>query len=77
MRQQHRYKNWNLSGHEIGDKSFNVTHEDRVLAVLMDIREELQTLNDVFRCHNALAIPELLRAIKKNTTKRKRKAVKK
>lgn len=44
------------------------------LAVLMDIRDELQTLNMVFRCHNTLAIPDLLRAIKKNTTKRARKA---
>lgn len=43
------------------------------LAVLMDIRDELQTLNGVFRCHNALAIPNLLRAIRRNTAKPRKK----
>lgn len=45
------------------------------LAVLMDIRTELQTLNRVFQCRNFLAIPRKLDRISKNTAKpRKRKA---
>lgn len=56
---------WNVGDNPSWDRS--------KLATLMDIRDELQTLNRVFRCHNFLAVPDLLRAIKKNTTKRKYK----
>ena len=49
----------------------NTPKEDARLAVLMDIRDELQILNCVFRCHNFLDIPFKLDAIKKNTTKKK------
>lgn len=49
------------------------TWEQVQVALLMDIRDELQTLNNVFRCPNALAIPKLLREIKRNTTKTTRK----
>lgn len=58
--------NWNLPE---GVNSWDAAR----LAVLMDIRDELRTLNAVFRCHNALAIPQLLREIKKNTTKKPRR----
>jgi len=59
---------WDL----IANGEGNPTSWDQVqVALLMDIRDELQELNRVFRCHNALAIPDLLRQIKKNTTKRK------
>ena len=43
------------------------------LAVLMDLRDELIKLNRVFECHNALAIPDLLRRIESNTRKPQRK----
>ena len=42
------------------------------LAVLMDIRDELQTLNRLLGCQRFLDIPYLLRDIKRNTTKPKR-----
>ena len=38
-----------------------------VVAVLMDIRRELQQLNEVFRCPNVQAIPSRLRRIERNT----------
>lgn len=41
------------------------------IAVLMDIRDELQQLNGLLRCNNFLAIPSELRTIRRNTTKRK------
>lgn len=41
------------------------------LAVLMDIRDELQSLNRLLSCTNFLSIPASLRTIVANTTKRK------
>lgn len=47
---------------------------DQVLvAVMMDVRDELQQLNRVLGCHNFLAVPSVLRDIRRNTTRRKRK----
>ena len=43
------------------------------LAVLMDIRFELQSLNALLHCHNFTGIPQVLRSIKRNTTKAKRR----
>lgn len=43
------------------------------LAVLMDIRDELQTLNNVFRCNNFLNIPHVLARISRNTHKPKKR----
>ena len=65
-----RYKNaeWNCGNHEVQ----SVAHAQ--LAVLMDIRDELQALNRIFQCHNFLAIPQKLDAIAKNTQKKKRRA---
>jgi len=42
-------------------------------ALLMDIRDELQTLNRLLACPNFTQIPTTLRAIRKNTTKARRK----
>ena len=41
------------------------------LAVLMDIRDELQQLVGLLGCKNAVDIPNILRRIDVNTTKRK------
>ena len=38
-------------------------------AILMDIRDELKVLNQVFRCSNFLEIPHILRTIRRNTAK--------
>jgi hypothetical protein len=39
----------------------------------MDIRAELKRLNHLLHCHNFTEIPGVLRGIRRNTTKRKRK----
>lgn len=47
------------------------------LAVLLDIRDELQTLNRLLGCQNFTDVPNILRAIQYNTKKpRKRKTAK-
>ena len=45
------------------------TFDQAKLAVLMDIRDELQALNRIMSCSNTLAIPALLRSIGANTEK--------
>lgn len=49
--------------------------EHAQIAVMMDIRDELQKLNGLLHCQNFLSIPRVLAEIRRNTTKpRKRKA---
>lgn len=43
------------------------------LAVLMDLRDELKSINRRLNCSETLGIPRTLRAIQRNTTKRKYK----
>lgn len=42
-------------------------------ALLMDIRDELQRLNTLVHCQDAIDIPQILRRIEKNTTKKPRR----
>lgn len=42
-------------------------------AVLMDIRDELQRLNELLHCSNAIAIPRILKRIATNTAKPRKK----
>ncbi len=69
---RHKNINWDLA-EEINGDGRPCGLARRQVAVLMDIRDELQTLNSVFACRNFLDVPQLLRDIKRNTTKRKRK----
>lgn len=48
------------------------TWEQVQVALLMDIRDELQTLNIVLRCPQFQLIPHKLDAIRRNTTKKRR-----
>jgi hypothetical protein len=62
-------RDWNLA-----DEKGNITTWEKVgIAVLLDIRQELRTLNGILKCPNFLAIPRKLEAIRRNTVK-KRKA---
>ena len=45
--------------------------EPVVVAVLMDIRRELKSLNRLLACDNFLSIPSTLRRIQRNTLRRK------
>jgi hypothetical protein len=55
--------NWRLP--EAG----TVSHDQAQLAVLMDIREELRTLNRLLGCSNFTGIPRVLKRISANTAK--------
>jgi hypothetical protein len=72
-----RFKNvnWGLPGAD-SDRTAPVDMVKQ--ALLMDIRDELQTLREINRamrdrlnCRETMAIPGLLKQIVKNTTKRK------
>lgn len=52
------------------DFNGKVTVPDAQLAVLMDIRSELQSLNRVFACRNFQEMPDILRDIKRKTRAR-------
>jgi hypothetical protein len=70
---RHRNKNWKLSGIEEASGSHSVETWDVQIAVLMDIRDELQAIKAVLQCPNTQAIPSLLRQLVRQT-KPKRKA---
>lgn len=54
---RHKNENWNL-----GESNANncVSWQQMHMALLMDIRDELQKLNALLHCGNFLAIPERL-----------------
>jgi len=69
---RHKSENWCLpEGKPNSTGGRNHSWESIHSALLMDIRDELQTLNRVFACHNAQAIPRYLRTIAGNTKRKK------
>jgi hypothetical protein len=67
-------KQWPNAEWNLADETGNITTWEKVgIAVLMDIRRELQKLNRLFQCPNFQAIPKKLDRIGRNTA-RKRKA---
>lgn len=60
--------NWTIKTDRDGLTSIDDAH----LAVLMDLRDELQQLNRLLSCTNFTGIPTTLRTIARNTTKQKR-----
>lgn len=67
----------NRAGIEWIIPSGQITHDQALLAVTMDIRREPQILNRLLGCSNFVAIPETLREIRRNTTKKRRRVKKK
>ena len=67
---------------DLVDASGRIASWDHVaIAVLMDIRRELKTLNGIIGCQNFIAIPNILREIRNhadrvrlNTTKRRKRS---
>lgn len=63
-------KNWSVGGEEdVNGEAVRWpdTWQGQQLAVLMDVRDELQKLNNIFGCHNFLEIPRVVKAIRTNT----------
>lgn len=70
MDKRHKNGNWQLPTNDSGViQTWDAVHT----AVLMDIRDELKQLNRVFACPNFQGIPQVLRRIRANTTKPKRR----
>lgn len=65
---RHKNTQWKIPD----DNSGRVTWDGCKLAVLMDIRDELQRLNNLLRCPNFLAIPRKLDLIARKLPIRKR-----
>ena len=61
--------NWNL---EATGNGCIKTWEQAGIAVLMDIRDELKALNGIIGCRNVMDVPQILREIRRNTTKRRK-----
>ncbi len=64
--------NWDVLIHT-SDDGERAASDQLQLAVLCVIRDELKKLNALLHCGNCIQIPQILRDIKRNTTKRKRK----
>lgn len=63
---------WTVCEKKDGDR---ISFEGAQLAVLMDLRTELQKLNNLLYCSQCVSIPSVLRQIQRNTqirTQRKR-----
>lgn len=60
---------WSLPTNQNG----TVAIEFVQVALLMDLRDELQKLNRLLHCSNFLEIPRILRTIRHNTTKPRRR----
>lgn len=67
-----RYKNVNWT---LPDKNIETWDQVQV-AVLMDIRDELQRMNSLLSCSNFIGIPHTLKSIDKKLTKKRPKKVK-
>lgn len=62
---RHKNGNWRLPTSGNGSPE---TWDAVKIAVLMDIRDELQALNRLLACPNFTAIPTVLRTIRRNTS---------
>lgn len=56
-------------------KHYESISQAQLLAVMMDIRDQLQSLNAVFHCGHFLDVPRKLDRIEKNTRKRQQPKV--
>lgn len=65
--QYKRFKDNAWTVRENADRT--VSYEGAQLAVLLDIRDELKSLNRLLNCPNFTGIPHSLNVIRKNTTK--------
>lgn len=57
--------NWVIVSHDDG----SVSRDQVLIALLMDVRDELKRINRALYCENFLDVPHLLRMIRANTAK--------
>lgn len=71
---RHKDVIWNLSEGVLDSSTGYRRHDISSIhaALLMDIRDELQKLNRILSCTNFTMIPSILRAIRSNTSKKRR-----
>ncbi len=58
-------RRWANAGWQVADERGNLHQGGAQLAVLMDIRDELQRLNGLLHCGNFTGIPMTLRSIRR------------
>lgn len=70
---RHRDRDWDLGGTEgPKGKSQGVSDGHMIAAVLMDIRQELHTLNERLGCPNFIRIPAVLDGIRRKLPARRK-----
>ena len=62
-------KSWRLRSEDKPDGIISLSTEEGVLAVLMDIRDEMKKLNRTIDCPNFQKIPKILKTIRGNTAR--------
>lgn len=67
---RHKNLSWNLGGR---DRNGQLEWVQVKCAILLDIRDELQTLNRLLACQNFIVMPATLRSIQRNTAKPKKR----
>jgi hypothetical protein len=73
---RHKNAEWTVGDEHTGEVP---TWERAGIAVLMDLRDELQEMNrtlSVLKCINFIRIPRILDGIRKNTTRKRRQTKK-
>ena len=71
---RHKDQNWSLpDGYKQSDGSRTHSWESIQVSLLMDLRDELKSLNRLLHCSNFIAIPRKLDRIGRNTEKKRRK----
>ena len=74
---RHKDEQWDLAeSQRDSDGVWRTSNEVVELSLLMDLRDELKRLNNilnVLRCPDFLAIPRILKAIRANTEKPRKK----
>jgi len=71
---RHKDVDWNLGeGEKNSHGGTSHSHGQIHCALLMDIRDELKSLNNLLHCANFVNMPRSLKAIERNTEKKTKK----
>jgi len=67
---RHKDQNWSLPEGEPSPRGRAHQWDSIKVALLMDIRDELKSMNAILHCSNFLRIPRKLDEIRRNTAKK-------